>query len=366
MKKRVLFVLNNMNIGGTEKACLNMLDTLSPDEYDVTLLLLEKSGGYLSYIPDWVNVETVDGYCDMKPEIMNPPLRVIGQHIRSGKLLRAVRLAATHLYFKITRNRTPYYRSVLKNCPLKTGYDIAIAYAGPFDFISTYVAYRVSAREKIQWIHFDVSKFQFNVETVKRLYHRFQKICVVSDEAKRQFLKVMPEMADRTTTYHNVVSVQKCRELAEKGSGFDDLWGKIRIVTLGRLSTEKGQDIIPSIALRLKEKGIPFRWYLIGNGKLRNRIEREIQANNLQSEVIMLGTKPNPYPYLKQADVYVQTSVHEGFCITLAEAKAFDLPIVSTDCAGAHEQLDGRENCCVVERDADTLYQAISNTLALL
>lgn len=365
MKKRVLFVLNNMNIGGTEKACLNLLDTLSPDEYDVTLLLLEKSGGYMSYIPSWVHIDTIEGYHYMKPEIMEPPLRVVCNYIRLGKFLRALCLASTHLYFKISQNRTPYYRCVLKNCPEKAGYDIAIAYAGPFDFLSVYVAYHISAKEKIQWIHFDVSKFQFNLKTVKHLYRHFQKICIVSDEARIQFLKVMPEMADRTLTYHNVVSPQKCQELAT-GSGFDDKWDKIRIVTLGRLSAEKGQDIIPEIALRLKEHGVRFRWYLIGDGNLRSKLEQAIHAKQLEDEIILLGTKVNPYPYLKQADLYVQTSIHEGFCITLAEAKAFDLPIVSTDCAGAHEQLDGRENCCVVERDADTLYQAISNTLALL
>lgn len=366
MKKRILFVLNNMNIGGTEKACLNMLDTLSPDEYDVTLLLLEKSGGYMPYIPSWVHVETLEGYHYMKPEIMEPPLHIVGNYMRSGKFLRALRLAFTHLYFKISQDRTPYYRAVLNGCSEKSGYDIAIAYAGPFDFLSVYVAYHVDAREKIQWIHFDVSKFQFNLKTVKHLYRRFQKICVVSDEAKTQFLKVMPEMADRTSTYHNVVSAKKCRELAEMDSGFDDIWDSIRIVTLGRLSAEKGQDIIPEIALRLKKNGILFRWYLIGDGNLRSKLEHEIHENHLENEIKLLGTKVNPYPYLKQADLYVQTSIHEGFCITLAEAKAFDLPIVSTECAGAHEQLDDMENCCVVERDIEALYQAISNALSIM
>lgn len=365
MKKRVLFVLNNMNIGGTEKACLNMLDTLSPDEYDVTLLLLEESGGYMEYIPSHVRVETIDGYHRMKPEIMDPPLRIVKGYMRAGKVVKASCLAVTHLFFKLTGNRTPYYRYVLKDTGHKSGYDVAIAYAGPFDFLSVYVAYHVSAVEKIQWIHFDISKFHFNRDTVKRLYRRFQKIHVVSDEAKTQFLKVMPEMADRTSTYHNVVSAKKCRELAEEGTGFDDDWSGTRVVTIGRLSKEKGQDMVPAVAQRLREAGISFRWYLIGDGNLRPRLEKEIRENGLEDTVILLGTKANPYPYLKQADVYVQTSVHEGFCITLAEAKVFDLPIIATDFAGAHEQLDGRANCCVIKRDAEEMVQAILKVMRM-
>ena len=59
--KKVLFVLNNMNIGGTEKSLLNLIDTISPVKYDVTLLLLEKTGGFMEYVPSWVHVETMGG-----------------------------------------------------------------------------------------------------------------------------------------------------------------------------------------------------------------------------------------------------------------------------------------------------------------
>ena len=71
------------------------------------------------------------------------------------------------------------------------------------------------------------------------------------------------------------------------------------------------------------------------------------------------GTQINPYPFLKQADIYVQTSVHEGYGIAIAEAKAFDLPVVSTDCTGAYEQLQGRENSRIVGRKADEIAEAI-------
>lgn len=358
--KKILFVLTNMNIGGTEKSLLNLLDTMSPEEYEVTVLLLEKTGGFLEYLPYWCRVEAISGYESMKKEIMEPPLKVVKEYLKKGKVTRAVSLAFLHLVFKCTDDRTLYYRYILKNSNLSGTYDIAIAYAGPFDFITVYVLNCVKASEKIQWIHFDVSKFHFNTKMCRRLYPKFDHIHVVSEEARKALVAKVPTIEPKTRTVLNVVSEKQCRRMADMGHGFDDGYtGGIRIVTVGRLSKEKGQDIIPEVAACLKNRGIAFRWYLVGDGKLRPEIERKCAEYGVSEEIVFLGTTPNPYPYLKQADLYVQTSVHEGFCITLAEAKVFGLPIISTDCAGAHEQLDGVANCHVVRREVPGICEAI-------
>lgn len=140
---------------------------------------------------------------------------------------------------------------------------------------------------------------------------------------------------------------------------------EIIIMTLGRIEKEKGQDIIPEVAQSLKEKGIIFKWYLIGDGTQKKVIEEDVNKRGLSENVIFLGTKSNPYPYLRQADIYVQTSVHEGFCITLAEAKIFDNAIISTDFTGAAEQLNGRKNSYVVKRNKDEIINSFMNFLQL-
>lgn len=353
-----------MNIGGTEKSFLNLLDTLSPEEYDITLLLLEATGGFMELIPPWVRVEVMPEYSTMRGEIMDPPLRIVKQYIRQGKVRRALCLAFCHLVFKITDDRTLYYRYVLKGKSRSDiNYDVAIAYAGPFDFLTVYVLYDIQAKEKIQWIHFDVSKFHFNTKMYRRLYPRFDQINVVSDEARKALVEKIPEIAPKTKTVRNVVSAEQCRKLADLDTDIDRSYtcmhGGVRIMTVGRLSSEKGQDIVPEVAAYLKRQHLVFRWYLIGDGKLRPEIERKCAEFGVSDEVVLLGTMSNPYPYLKRADLYVQTSVHEGFCITLAEAKVFGLPIVSTDCAGAHEQLDGIANCHVVQREVVEIGNAI-------
>ena len=367
MKKKILFVLNNMNIGGTEKAFLNQVNELPLEKYDITLLLLEKSGGFMEYIPKEINVNVMNSYENMKEAIMLPPLGIIKKHIKEGNILYSMSLLLGHAIFKITKDRTLYYRIVLKSNikdEINEKYDIAIAYCGPFDFLTVYVLYFVKSIKKIQWIHFDVSKFNFNTKMCRKLYPKFDQINVVSDEARLQLLKKIPTIKNKTFTCLNTVSANQCKKMADEENGFMDQFDGIRIITIGRLSEEKGQDIIPEIAAALKEKRINFKWYLIGDGKLRGLIEKRCKMYSVEDNVILLGTKPNPYPYLKEADLYIQTSIHEGFCITLAEAKVFDLPIISTDCAGAHEQLDNQKNCKVVKRTAIELFNAIKDSLS--
>lgn len=364
MKKKLLFMLINMNIGGTERSFLNLLYTLNPNEYDVTLLLLEKTGGYLEDVPSWVRVLVLDGYQKIKPEVMNPPLAVAKQHMENGRIRRALGIAFTHVLFKLTKDRTAYYRYVLKDIKdIPETYDIAVAYAGPMDFITSYVLEHVNARKKIQWIHFDVSRSGFDTEFAKHNYPKFDKVFVVSDAAKEQLLNRMPEITDITETRHNVVSKERCLKEAEKGEGFTDDFTGIRILTVGRLSKEKGQEIIPDVAKKLKDAGYHFRWYLIGNGKTEEEIRRKIDDYHLEENVILLGTIKNPFPYYAQCDLYVQTSLHEGYCISLAEAQAFNKPIVSTDVAGAKDLLVNPEREIISKCDVQGLYEAVQQLM---
>ena len=338
MKKKLLFMLINMNIGGTERSLLNLLYTLDPDEYDVTLLLLEETGGYLEDVPSWVNVRILEGYQVLKPEIMEPPLAVAGRYLKNGKPGRATGIASRHLIYKLTGDRTTYYRYVLgsvQDSPEE--YDTAVAYAGPMDFISLYILERVKAEKKIQWIHFDVSRIYFDTEFARRHYPGFDCIYTVSDAVQAQLLKVLPEITGITEIRHNIVSREQCLKEAERGQGFTDDFNGIRILTVGRLSKEKGQLTIPEIAHRLKDKGYHVRWYLIGSGSIQESIKDLIRSYNLQDDVVLLGTIKNPFPFYAQCDIYVQTSMYEGHSVSLLEAQVFNLPIVTTDVAGVRE-----------------------------
>ena len=140
MKKNILFMMINMNIGGTEKALLNMIDEIDNTKYNVTILMLEKYGGFLDYIPSWVNIKYIDEYKDLKPLYNNPPMKSAIKLIKQGKLTKGLTIGVSHLIYKITNDRSLYLKYLLKECKtIEEEYDIAVAYAGPMDLISYYI-----------------------------------------------------------------------------------------------------------------------------------------------------------------------------------------------------------------------------------
>lgn len=362
--KKLLFVLSSMNVGGMEKAFLNYVNDLSSSQFDITLLLLEKKGGFLEMVPDNVRIVSFDAFPErIKNEIMAPPLRVCKEYFMKGKVVDVAGLFVTHLLYKITNNRSLYYRFVLRGEERLEGFDEYHAYSGPTDIVSSLVAYKCTGGKKIQWIHFEIDKFQMNLNTARSLYRKMDEIRAVSYEALSVLTSTLPETKKKAVARPNRVSADLCRRAADSAKGYEDGYKGIRIVTLARMSTQKGLDIIPSVAAAMSSKGLSFRWYLIGDGEERETIEAEIKNNQVEDTVVLLGVKTNPYPFLKESDIYVQTSLYEGFCLALAEARAFNLPVVSTPFAGAHEQLDGIENCFVVSRTVEALSDAIENVL---
>lgn len=353
----------NMNVGGTEKALLNMISIMPRQEFEITILVLEKSGGFLNYIPDWVHVKSLKDFHEIKSVINEPPLKVIKTLLKNANVLEAVLLFLIHVYSTLTKERSLLYKYLLHKYPNEGEYDIAVAYAGPMDFISFFIANKVIAKKKIQWIHFDITKIGFNYKFSSKIFRRFDKIFVVSDEGKAKLINKLPSLNEKIETFKNIVSNVNIQGLANQDEGFKDNFNGIRILTVGRLSAEKGQDLIIPVLAKLKKEGFNIRWYCIGEGAAREEYENLIIRYGIEEDFILLGSNPNPYPFIKQCDIYVQPSRHEGYCITLTEAKYFNKPIVSTNFTGANEQLNQNETGMIVEVDSKDIYLAVKKLL---
>lgn len=364
MKKKILFMVINMNVGGTEKALLNMIDVLPEDEYEITILMLEPNGGFLSSIPDRVKVEYIKGYSKIKGILNKPPKKVVMGLISRGKLMRALYYILLFLFSAINKERSLLFAHLLRNYHLNPNeYDIAVAYAGPMDFISFFIAEKIKAQKKYQWIHFDVSKIGFNVQFASKYYVKFDKVFIVSNEGKQKLLNLVPTLKNTIEVYTNVTVPEKIIKLANEGDGFQDNFSGIRILTVGRLSKEKGQDLTIPVLAQLKHEGFDLRWYCIGEGNARNEYKEMIKKYNLENDFILLGSNSNPYPFMKQCDLYVQPSRHEGYCLTLAEAKCFNIPIVSTEFTGVSEHIVHGKTGLIVKMNSDGIYQAVKDLL---
>ncbi|WP_234028536.1 glycosyltransferase [Lentibacillus sp. Marseille-P4043] len=360
MKKKILFMVTTMDVGGVEKSLLSLLSVLPKAKYDVTVLFLDKQGDLLQAIPDWVKVEEVNWYENVWANIITPPPQILRNYLDGKNYIKAFSFGFTYFLSRELNNRYLYYKHIFKRVPKNpTKYDIAIAFQGPTDMIDYYIAYKVDAKQKISWIHFDVSEHYIDKNLYERLYKSFDKIFVVSNEARKQLIAKIPELEGKTEVLMNIVSKRFITKMANETVEFDESYQGIRIVTVGRLAMEKGQDIAIKTLSRLRKDGYDVKWYCIGDGEHRGKYKDVINEFNLNSEFILLGSKLNPYPYIAQSDIYVQPSRHDGYCIALAEAKCLNKPIVATNFIGAYEQIINGENGWIVSTSQDALYKKI-------
>jgi glycosyltransferase involved in cell wall biosynthesis len=157
----------------------------------------------------------------------------------------------------------------------------------------------------------------------------------------------------------NIISSKRISQLARETIDFDEEYRGIKIVTVGRLSKEKGQDMAIKVLHQLRQDEHEVRWYCVGEGNKKEEYEQLIAHYGLENDFILVGSTVNPYPYMARADIYIQPSRHEGFCQTLAEAKCLNRPIITTDFTGAHEQIIDRQNGIIIGIDEQELYQKI-------
>lgn len=345
-----------MNLGGTEKALLALLNELDLKKNEITILLLEKKGELLNQIPPEVKVEVLNGFDRMKPIIFDPPRYYAIADFKKGNILKAFRTLVRYMKVKLRNSWYYNYIEALKDYSIRYSADIAVAFAGPSDFISYLILSNVDAKRKYQWIHFDIAEMIINSNFGNQFYPYFDKIFCVSENAKDTFVKTFPQFESKTEVFENIVSENLIRHQAEIGESFNDDFNGIRLLTLGRLSEEKGQQMIPAVVKRLKDDGFDFRWYLIGEGNLRAELEEKIKKLGIENELILLGLKINPYPYLKDCNLYVQTSLHEGYCLTMHEAKIFNRSVVTTKVLSASNLIEDQEDGLIVPISIDGIY----------
>lgn len=362
--KKILFMVIDMNIGGTEKALLTMLSELSRERYHITVLMMREQGGFLKYIPNEVNVKILDINKDIEMAINEAPINVVRNYIRKRKILKASGILYYYFISKITKRRDIYYKYILKEMESEDNeYDVAIAYAGPMEFISYYVCNKIKAKRKLQWIHFDINKIGFDKFFAKRLYKKFDKIFCVSTEGRDKLIEKIPCLRNKVEVFLNIISENLILKQINLGKTFNDSFTGVRLLTVGRLCNQKGQDIAIKVMNKLIKDGLDVRWYCIGDGSNRNEYEKLIREFKMEEKFILLGATDNPYRYMYDCDIYIQPSRHEGYCTTVTEAKILKKPMIITDVNGSREQIKNGYNGIIVDFDEEQIYKAIKNLI---
>ena len=358
--KKVLFVIDSLHCAGAEKSLTTLLSLLDYSKYDVDLQLFGYGGALEELVPKEVNI--------LKPMeyIKFSSLSTKNAVIKSLKNMN-FKMLSSRLKFSLAIRKNNYSNAqkarvywqkvsnVIENNNKE--YDIAISYAQGVP--TFYVAEKVCAKKKLAWVNVSYKLEDEDRAFQERFYEKYNKIVAVSDSAKNIFLETFPKYTDKLEIIYDINDADFIKKMSEKGQSYNDNYTGLRILTIGRLDNQKGYDMALEACKILKEKGIEFKWYSLGIGPLKDEIEKYIEDNNLKNHFKLLGVKANPYPFIKDCDIYVQTSRFEGFGIAIAEARMLNKPVVTTRFDAVYNQMKDRKNGLVVDMNSQGIVNGI-------
>lgn len=363
MKKKILFVIDSLACAGAEKSLLTLLSVLDYNRFDVDLQLFKYGSKLEQFIPKEVNVLPPFDYT-----------RFLGKSIFSQFIsLDFKKIFARWSYsFSLLLNRKSlhadkarYYWNCCKNVlPQKQKvYDIAVAYAQ--DLPTFYVADNVEARMKFAWVNCIFNLSDQNIKYQRSFYNKFDNIVAVSESACDKIKELFPELASGMVIIRDMINADVINQMAMLpiDTGMD--MSLPRLLTVARLNkAQKGYDIALEACKILKERGLEFKWYAIGEGPYKNEMEEYIVQNDLSDTFILLGTTPNPYPYYKDCTIYVQTSRFEGFGLSIAEARILNRPVITTEFPAVYAQMIPNRNGIVTPQNPRDVADAVELLLS--
>ena len=370
--KKILFVINTLGCAGAEVALMALLGSLDPQKYDVSLFVLMNQGEMVNRIPQnvhFLNKEYSD--CPIHSEEGKKQLKkhVLKTSLKNGSGIRNIPYVLTNLArMKKKGEIWPeklLWKMMADGAPrVFENYDMAVAYIE--GGAAYYVANYVNADRKVGFIHIDYGKAGYTRKLDKKCYNEFEKIFTVSEEVKNSFLKVYPEYAGKTEIFHNIIDQEGIRKKAEEEGGFIDNFDGIRLLTVGRLTTQKAYEVAIDAMKLLKEKDVgKVRWYVVGEGELRPKLQEQIDKNGLTEDFLLIGARENPYPYYAQTDIYVHATRFEGKSIAIQEAQTLGCCLLVSDCSGNREQVidgvDGQMCELTPEGISEALAELIQN-----
>lgn len=323
MKKKLLFVIESLTLGGAEKSLVTVLNLLDYDKYDVDLLLFAQGGAFQELLPPKVNLLSIPDYFEYNCIPWNNVIKKVKHPRKMVAQLRYSILLRMKNFNHIEKSVLLWKSSHKCFDILPQRYDFAIAYAQGVP--TFFVAEKVSAKKRAAWINATYIPEGKYLDYIKPMYVKYDFVNGVSPTVVKQMQTVLSIPKDRSVQITDILDVNFSHKMSKiRSTVKEDMCGKgMKILTVGRLCGMKRYDLAIAAAKILLDKGIDFTWYIVGDGELRSKLEEQIVDNGLQNRFILMGARSNPYPYFNECDIYVQTSEHEGFGITLAEAKMF-------------------------------------------
>jgi len=360
-KKRVLFVNYSLHSGGIEKSLVTVLSLFDYKTYEVDLQLFANDGMFLSRVSPKVNLLPPLFPTEYKLNIRKAFFALIQ---KGHPLVALCRLLVTLVGLSGTMGERlvrmwNVERHFIK--PSKKQYDTVIAFMEGQPIY--YAVTKVKCKNKIGFIHGDYAAMGLNKDFDCDFIKQLNALCTVSESCKTALDQTFPEFTNKFHVIYNIISSTFMRDMANETANFEDNFTGMRVLTIARLSHQKGLDIaLPAIAA-LKNEGLKFKWYIIGIGPEEANLKELIEQLGIGEYVKFMGERANPYPYLRACDIYLQPSRFEGKSIAVDEAMVMCRPILLTDFSTAADQITSGENGLIVPMTSEGVAGGLKDLL---
>lgn len=351
MKKNILFVVDNLKLGGVTKVLVNMLNKLDYSKYNIDLLVLHYYEDLKINLSENINILKGSKSFSSVDENISSLLKEKNIIKILKKCLLVFQIKTGIIKNKIIKDRN---KSILKK------YDVEIAFGDGFPYF--YTAYGNSTK-KIAWMHSDVMVKDYSFryyKKMKKCLHRMDINIAVSDKVAESY-QTRYELKN-IKVIHNVMDTEdilRKSDLAEP-LPFDN--NQLNFLSVGRLDYSKNYTMLLRVTKRLVDEGFNFKIYIVGDGDQREHLEEEIINLKMENNFILLGKKDNPYPYIKNSDVFLLSSRYEGLPTVIIEALILHTPCISTEVAGIHQILN--ENYGIIsQNNEDNFYLSLKDIL---
>lgn len=351
-KKKVLFVVHQLNYGGVQKAALIALDSIDYSKYDVTLYVRKNRIPLISKVNENVKkiiVNKDNTHYYRKPKIVCYEIcKFLANAVGCENWVNHFQQKIAEYINKaqMMYEKKAYFRD-------QEEYDIAISYIQ--GYTAKFVAEYINAKKKIMFYHVSTDE---NHEIHERAMPYYDKIVGVNKGVQDVLKELYPEFADKMTYIENYVDAEKVRRKSQEYQ-IEKKNVDIVLCTCGRLAPVKGFDLAIEAARILKENNTSFKWYFVGDGPERDKLERMIVKNTLTNHIEITGMLDNPYPYITNCDIYVQSSYEEAHPLAIIEALILNCPVVTTNTVGGKALIKEFLNGVIVEKDALLMAKAI-------
>lgn len=332
MIKLLFFIDTTLSRGGAEKVLRTLVNSMDQRRFDITV------------ITSWPE----DGDRYLAP----------GIHYRS---LYPARNQFWRLVSRLEAGLGLTYRLRM------TGdYDLEIAYLefGPTKILASSTNKRA---RKLAWVHCELDKTGADLSLLRRKaapwYPKFDKVICVSRNVRDSFRRIFGDSCCCEVLY-NVVDSEEIRGKAALPLPSALQKRKLTAATVGRMYAQKSYDRLLRVHKRLREEGLDYDLWILGDGPERSGLEEYCRQNQLTDSVFMPGFLDNPYPAFREADVIVCSSLYEGFSTVVTEALILGKPVVTTDCSGMEELLGDNEYGIITENTEAGLYSGLKEMLS--